>query len=175
MGSPFVAFEAALPVVSGCARLGAHPQSFRFCFRTFSSPSLANGCHWDILFTSYIPALATLVAAFYGAKYAFEFQRKKDIEEQKRKDLVAANITIFNLMRMANSLLVFRKQVIDPFRGKPTVLLEIPAVLHTVGEDIKITPDSLYFLLKTKERNLLGEILIEERRYNTAIQCIEER
>lgn len=136
---------------------------------------IANGKHWDVLFTSYVPALATLLAAFYGAKYAFDFQRKKETDDQKNKDLVAANITIFNLMRMANSLLVFRKQVIDPFREKPTAFLEMPPVLHTVGEDIKITPDSLYFLLQTKERNLLGEILIEERRYHTAIQCIEER
>lgn len=136
---------------------------------------IANGSHWDILFTSYVPALATLLAAFYGAKYAFEFQHKKEIDDQKKKDLFAANITIFNLMRMANSLLVFKKQAIDPFRGKPTAFLEIPPVLHTVGEDIKITPDSLYFLLQTKERNLLGEILIEERRYQTAIESIKER
>lgn len=136
---------------------------------------IAKGSHWDILFTSYVPALATLIAAFYGAKYAFDFQRKKEREDQKKKDLVAANTTIFNLMRMANSLLVFRKQVIDPFRGKPTAFLEIPPVLHTIGEDIKINPESLYFLLQTKERNLLGEILIEERRYHTAIESISER
>lgn len=136
---------------------------------------IANGSHWDILFTSYVPALATLLAAFYGAKYAFEFQHKKEIDDQKKKDLFAANITIFNLMRMANSLLVFKKQAIDPFRGKVTAFLEIPPVLHTVGEDINITPDSLYFLLQTKERNLLGEILIEERRYQTAIESIKER
>jgi len=136
---------------------------------------IAEGKHWDILFTSYVPAVATLVAAFYGAKYAFEFQRKKEIEDKKKKDLVSANIANFNLMRMANSLLVFRKQVIEPFRGKPSAFLEIPPVLHTVGEDVKIQPDSLYFLLETKERNLLAEIIVEERRYHTAIQSINER
>ncbi len=136
---------------------------------------IATGSHWDVLFTSYVPALATLLAAFYGAKYAFEFQRKKEAEDNKKKDLVNANIAIFNLMRMANSLLVFRKQIIDPFRGKPTAFLEIPPVLHAVGEDIKINPESLYFLLETKERNLLGEIIVEESRYLTAIQSINER
>jgi len=136
---------------------------------------IAKGSHWDILSTSYVPALTTLVAAFYGAKYAFDFQRTKESEDQKKKDLIAANITIFNLMRMANSLLVFKKQVIDPFRGKPTAFLEMPPVLHTVGEDIKINPESLYFLLQTKERNLLGEIIIEERRYHAAIESINER
>jgi len=136
---------------------------------------IASGSHWDILFTSYVPALATLVAAFYGAKYAFEFQRKKEVEDQKKKDLTAANITIFNLMRMANSLLVFKKQIIDPFRGKPSAFLEMPPVLHTVGEDININANSLYFLLQTEERNLLGEIMVEERRYHTAIQSINER
>jgi hypothetical protein len=100
---------------------------------------------------------------------------EKKSDDQKKKDLVAANTTIFNLMRMANALLVFRKQAIDPFRGKPTAFLEIPPVLHTVGEDVKINAESLYFLLQTKERNLLGEIMIEERRYLTAIESINER
>jgi len=108
-------------------------------------------------------------------RLSFEFQRKKEVEDKKKKDLVNANIAIFNLMTMANSLLVFRKQVIDPFRGKPTAFLEIPPVLHSVGEDIKINPESLYFLLETKERNLLGEIIVEERRYITAVQLINER
>lgn len=136
---------------------------------------IATGRHWDVLFTSYVPALATLVAAFYGAKYAFEFQRKKEEEDKKKKDLVSANIANFNLMRMANSLLVFRKQAIDPFRDKPTAFLEIPAFLHTVGEDIKINPESLYFLLETKERNLLAEIIVEERKYITTVHAINER
>lgn len=136
---------------------------------------IAKGSHWDVLFTSYVPALATLVAAFYGAKYAFDFQRKKEEADKKKKDLVSANIASFNLMRMANSLLVIRKQVIDPFRGKPTAFLEIPALLHTIEEDIRINAESLYFLLETKERNLLPEIIVEERRYVTAIHSINER
>jgi hypothetical protein len=136
---------------------------------------IVTGSYWDVLFTSYLPALATLLAAFYGAKYAFEFQRRKEAEDKKKKDLVSANIAIYTLMRMANALLVFRKQVIDPFRGRPTAFLEIPAVLHPVGEDIKINSESLYFLLETKELNLLAEILIEEERYKTAIRCINER
>lgn len=136
---------------------------------------IATGSHWDVLFTSYVPALATLVAAFYGAKYAFDFQRKKEESDKKKKDLVSANIASFNLMRMANSLLVFRKQAIDPFRGKPTAFLEIPAFLHTVGEDIHINAESLYFLLETEERNLLAEIIVEERKYVTTIHAINER
>ena len=31
--------------------------------------------HWDVFLTSYVPALATLVAAFYGARYAFNSKR----------------------------------------------------------------------------------------------------
>lgn len=68
---------------------------------------IAKGSHWDILFTSYVPALATLVAAFYGAKYAFEFQRKKENEDQKKKDLIAANITI---SRVTNDLFHFQRE-----------------------------------------------------------------
>ncbi len=66
---------------------------------------IAQGRHWDILFVSYLPALVTLVAAFLGAKYAFEFQRAKEKDDIRRKDLVNGNNALFNLYRMLNTLL----------------------------------------------------------------------
>ena len=47
---------------------------------------IVQGRHWDAFLTSYVPALATLVAAFYGAKYAFQFQKDKEMEDNKRQN-----------------------------------------------------------------------------------------
>jgi hypothetical protein len=41
--------------------------------------------------------------------------------------------------------------------------------------DIKLNIESLYFLLETDERNILGEVVIEEARYRGALQSINER
>lgn len=127
------------------------------------------------MFTSYVPALATLLAAFYGAKYAFEFQRNKETEEKRRNDVVNGNIAIFNLMSMTNSLYAFQAQGINPYRDLPAAFLLIPPVLHPIGEDIKIDPASLYFLLENSSGNLLGEIIAEQRKYITAVESIDER
>ncbi len=43
---------------------------------------ILQGQHWDVLPTSYVPVLATLIAAFYGAKIRlpiFKRIRKKKI------------------------------------------------------------------------------------------------
>jgi len=65
---------------------------------------IAQGKHWDVLLTSYVPALATLVAAFYGAKYAFQFQREKEIEDNKRRNVVNGNSAIFSMIRIVKDL-----------------------------------------------------------------------
>ena len=48
---------------------------------------IASGKYMNVLFSYYVPALATLLAAFYGAKFAFEFQRKKEMEDDRKKML----------------------------------------------------------------------------------------
>ncbi len=80
---------------------------------------IIQGEYWSIFLTSYIPALATLLAAFYGAKYAFKFQIDKEAENKRKLDLVSANSAIFTLMRMANALVVYQKRHINVVRESP--------------------------------------------------------
>jgi len=47
---------------------------------------------WNVFFTSYVPALATLVAAYFGARYAFDFQHNKEIEEKRQEQIVNGNL-----------------------------------------------------------------------------------
>ena len=137
---------------------------------------VVQGRHWDVFLTSYIPALATLVAAFYGAKYAFQFQRAKEIEVSKKRNVVNGNSTIFSMMRMASNLKNYQKQIVEPVRSKlQTRFLEMPPTLDLVKEDINLNIESLYFLLETDDRNLLGELTAEEGRYRSALDAINER
>jgi len=97
---------------------------------------ILSGKYWSIFFTSYVPALATLLAAFFGAKYAFQFQNEKEERQNIEKNLLNGNLAIFDLMRMANTLLVYRKQFVDPFRDKPSAFLEMPPSLDLLENDI---------------------------------------
>lgn len=76
-----------------------------------------NGEHTGYLFSSYIPALAALLSGYYGAKFAVEFQSKKEEKERRRREVVSGNMAIFKFVEMLNSLLSYQRQVIDPVRG----------------------------------------------------------
>ncbi len=136
---------------------------------------IAQGRFLSILFTSYVPALATLLAAYFGAKYAFDFQRNKEIENTKRKNIVNGNVVIFNILRMINNLLNFQKQIIDPVRRKPSAFLEMSPTTQLPKEDISIDLNSIYYILETEDRNLLGEISVELSKYQKALDAINER
>jgi hypothetical protein len=136
---------------------------------------VVQGRHWNVFLTSYVPALATLVAAFYGAKYAFQFQKDKEKENEKKRNVLNGNSAIFSLMRMTTTLKNLQKQVIDPVRDHPARFLEMPSIPHMVKDDIKLDIETLYFLLETEDRNLLNELVIEEARYQSALDAINER
>jgi hypothetical protein len=135
---------------------------------------IVQGRHWDVFLTSYVPALATLVAAFYGAKYAFQFQKDKAKEDERRLNVVNGNSVIFTMMRMITTLRNVQKQIIEPARLHPARFLQMRPAQY-FGNDIKLNIESLYFLLETDERNILGEVVIEEQRYLSAVQSINER
>ena len=136
---------------------------------------LIQGRHWDIFLTSYIPALATLLAAFFGAKYDFLFQNDKELKTEKSNNIIAANKAMFTLSRMANSLYIYQRDVINPQRNNEAAFLELRPTLDMEKELIKLDIEGLYFLLQTEDRNLLGELIIEEKRYRTTIDVINAR
>jgi hypothetical protein len=136
---------------------------------------ILSGKHWEIFYTSYVPALATLIAAFYGAKYAFQFQNKKEDAKNRENNLLNGNLAIYNLMRMANTLFVYRKQFIEPVREKSTAFLEMPPSLELLEDDIKFSMDNLFFLLQSDEINFIGELAVEKSRFQRALDAINER
>lgn len=136
---------------------------------------IIQGRHWDVFATSYIPALATLLAAFYGAKFAFKFQQDKEIEDAKKGNLINANAAIFALSRMANNLFLYQRDVINPARSHPIRFLELRPTQDLEKEFIQFDCNSLAFLLETEHMNLLGETLAEVEKYRAAIETINNR
>ncbi|MDA3800181.1 MAG: hypothetical protein PF692_14015 [Kiritimatiellae bacterium] len=136
---------------------------------------IAKGEFVDYLFSHYVPAIITLLAAYYGAKFAFEFQSRKENKEQKNRKIISGNLAVFKLSTMISSLMSYQIQVIDPVRGKYTAFLEMLPTLSQEIENISIDIDSLAFLLGTDDQNLLGELSIEKSRYDAAIAAINDR
>jgi hypothetical protein len=136
---------------------------------------IAKGKYVDYLFTHYVPAVVTLLAAFYGAKFAFEFQSGKEKKEENNKKIVSGNLAIFKLITMINSLLSYQSQIIEPIRGKETAFLEMSPTLPQEKDNISIDLDSLAFLFGTNDQNLVGELSVEVARYDAAVAAINDR
>ncbi len=136
---------------------------------------IATGKHVDYLFSHYVPAIVTLLAAYFGAKFAFDFQRNKEKQDQKNKNRVSGNLAIFKLVTMINTLLSYQRQIIEPVRNRPMGFYEMMPTLPQVQDHISIDIDSLSFLLDTDDQNLIGELSVEEERYKAAIAAINDR
>ena len=127
------------------------------------------------LFDPLLTGLATLVAAFLGAWFAFKFQRDKEKELEINRNVMNGNSAIFNIMRMITTLRNVQTQIIDPTRNRHDRFLVMLPTNNFNADEIKLNIDSLYFLLETDERNILGEVVIEETRFRSALQSINDR
>jgi len=129
----------------------------------------------NLFYTHYVPVFLTLLATYFGAKFAFDLQLDREKHEQKVKDIVSGNLAIFKLSDMLNSLMSYRDQTIDPVRDRPTLFLEMNATIPHVREHISIDLDSLSFLLRTDNKNILGEVARAVSKFNNAFASIDER
>lgn len=130
---------------------------------------------FGIFFTSCVPALATLIAAYFGAKCAFNFHSNKEAEKERKEKIVSGNIVLFNFLQMINKLLAFQRQSINPHRENPVDFLEMEPTNQLTNDDISIDLNSIYFVLETENMNILGEISIEISKFKTALDIINER
>ena len=76
---------------------------------------------------------------------------------------------------MANRLINVQKYIIEPVRQIPTRFIDMQPVLQLGKDDIKLNIETLYFLLETDDRNLLGDLEAEATRYRCAIDAINKR
>ena len=129
----------------------------------------------DILFKDFLPAIATLLAAFLGAWFAFILENRKKERELEDKNIAAGNRALFVLIRQLNVLLVFQKQAIEPVRNHPGIFIAMEPLLPRTYDSLKFDVDSLSFLLETDYRQVLMEIMIEELSFQETIRAINER
>jgi len=126
-------------------------------------------------FKDYLPAIATLIAAFLGARYAYILNLAKEQRDEKKKNIVAGNLAVFNLIRMLNVLLDYQNQIIAPVRDKPLAFIEMQPTLHLLEDDINLDLNQLSFLLNSGDPNLLGELAAEKSKFKRTLDTINER
>ncbi|MBY0475107.1 MAG: hypothetical protein K2Q13_08630 [Nitrosomonas sp.] len=122
-----------------------------------------------------IAPLATLVAAFFGAKYAFKLQAQQKQEETYRTEVEAGNKVIFQLIRLHNKFGAIREQFIEKYRDNSGRHYLIQPIAGLDIKDPHINYDSLSFIFNSGELNILTELSSFEQEIASAIEVISRR
>lgn len=128
----------------------------------------------DLLF-DYLPALATLVAAFLGAGTAFLLQNKVRENEKREKRLTAANMTLYILFERLNTIKLFETDFVQPIRNNPAQLIEMRPVLNFQSPKSEFKVEDIAFLFNTKYKALLLDLHEANELYNLTVNAIRER
>ena len=121
------------------------------------------------------PAVVPLGAAFLGAWLAFRLEDNARVRQTVRDQVAAVNKALFVLIRQVNSLKVVQTQIIDPHREDPARFINMRPSLPVGTGSPTFDLDSLSFLHETDDRELLMEMLVEQERFEAALQALNER
>jgi hypothetical protein len=119
-------------------------------------------------------AATTLAAAYFGAKFAFDFQNRKDEVRRVAETIKAANMAIFALMRSHHELTAVKLQYIDPNVDDEdrhfSILPSSSPVPH-----LNLEFNQLSYLLSSSDPNLLNELALVQSEINATIDVVNAR
>ena len=122
-----------------------------------------------------VAILATLVASFAGAWGAFLLENQRRVREQRDCNVGAASRAIYTIFNLWNTLEQFRKEVLEPYRGKPDAWLNMAAQPAMSVGDHRFQAGDLQFLLQSPHAQVYAALVLEEQRFNLAVGLIRER
>lgn len=122
-----------------------------------------------------VAVLATLVAAFAGAWGAFLLESQRRQREERDRHFGAGNRAIYTIFNLWNTLEQFRKEVLEPHRGRPDAWLNMAAQPAMSVGDHRFEAGDLQFLLQGQHAPVYAALFLEEQRFELAIGLIRQR
>lgn len=122
-----------------------------------------------------IQFFTALGGTFVGAYVAFELNTRDKRQNIENEQVAAANRALFALIAQLNMLSGIKGKHVDPFRNDPARFINMQALPPLEYSSPTLEIQSLGFLLETNSRQLLLTLLIEEQRFQDAIQAINLR
>jgi hypothetical protein len=127
------------------------------------------------LIKDYLPSIATLFAAFVGARLAFAYHSAAEKEAEVRKNVEAGNTAIFGLIRSYNTFINYKSQFLTPHQDSPIGFIEISPSVGFRRPDSIVDFESLSFLFASNKPNILGELSLIEAEILSTTDAIIER
>jgi hypothetical protein len=115
----------------------------------------------------WINPTATLVASFAGAWAAFKLQSMEKARDTQQANVTAINRVLTTLMQQANTLKLYQRDHINPFRDHGGRHLAIRATLPYELDTLSFDLESLSFFASKAERQIIFELSIERSSPNS--------
>lgn len=126
--------------------------------------------------TDYLSSIATLAAAFFGAKFAFQFQQNEKAKELRELQIARASAALQRILRMVNIVGDYKVKIVDPVRHMgPAAATKMGA---TISEDVSrehFDVTELSFMVTKEEQKAVFDLWLEERRFHNLMQVIDRR
>lgn len=122
-----------------------------------------------------VGAVATLIAAFAGAYFAYKFNADREQKRKEEIDLASANKAIFTLTRAYNYLASFNKQFLKPYKDSPEAYVAIQPSLGNSSPDLKFDYDSISFLISERRAEIFTELSEFEELFAIFLETVKTR
>ena len=119
-------------------------------------------------------AVATVAAAFVGARAAFGLENARRKREERRKRFSAGKHAQFVLIDQYTFLANVRRQLLGRFESDPERWRHVPAMV-VERRDVLIDIEALLYLLDTPDPNLLQSLTLGEGDFLVAVRELGER
>ena len=120
-------------------------------------------------------AIATIAAAFGGARAAYEFQWKRLDSDRSEERLRALNSVQLSISRASHILEQIATDILEPHRNNQHRFISMPNSLEHNVDMMRLNPKKIAFVLDKHHANFLLRLSIVELNIVAAITTINER
>ncbi len=118
--------------------------------------------------------IAAVAGVFFGALVTFCVERYKDYQRRREEQHGAIVRTQLALIGQLDTVSNIRRQHLNPLRTDPQRELKLIRFHMTEGS-LRVSFDSIAFLLMTKDPNLVMTVYSAEQTYLSAMDCLKQR
>ncbi len=135
----------------------------------FGTPQLA------AFVKDFLPAIATLIAAYAGAWYGASLLRDAAQEDERKRQIGAGARAMFTLWRQVSIVAQIQMDFVDKYRNKPSAVISFPPIDYPLDEPPRLDLDSLAFFLDQGNAEVLSTLVITEQNFLHAISVVRTR
>jgi hypothetical protein len=125
--------------------------------------------------TPIVQFISPLAAAFFGSFATYLFGVYRENKKENSNKTQAAQQVLFTLIRQYNVISRIKRDFFTEYKDYPDRHLRILPAIDSDYSDLRINIDSISFLLSTKFRDTLNEILQFESIFHVIIVAITNR